>query len=89
MESEIIKQIHVTTNCSPLKFVNGQKSLTPNCKYNSINIGKSTPNNFQRHGNRLSMFKQSLLHTPPSRFSKVINPFEVGTDRLHLPLICR
>lgn len=31
-----------------------------------------------------------VVNTPPSRFPKVVNPFELGlADRLHLPLICR
>lgn len=50
-----------------------------------------TPNSIRRNRNgTFHSFPIVNTPTPPSRFRKVINPFEAGiTERLHLPLIDR
>lgn len=48
-----------------------------------------TPTSMERKTGPLHLFN-SICNTPPSRFPKIINPFEAKlAERLHLPLICR
>lgn len=50
-----------------------------------------TPNSIRKTRNgTFHSFPMVNTQTPPSRFRKIVNPFEVGlTERLHLPLIDR
>lgn len=50
-----------------------------------------TPNSIRKTRNgTFHSFPIVNTPTPPSRFRKIVNPFEVGiTERLHLPLIDR
>lgn len=48
-----------------------------------------TPTSIKRRTGPLHLFN-TICNTPPSRFPRIINPFEAAlADRLHLPLICR
>lgn len=49
-----------------------------------------TPNSIRARRAAFSTFPIVNTPTPPSRFKRIINPFELGlTERLHLPLIER
>jgi len=72
----------IYTNISPSLGLLGNHA-TPNYKLKN----NFTPNSRNRT-NTFSIFP--IVNTTPSRFPKVINPFEAAlTERLHLPLICR
>lgn len=73
----------------------GISNLTTNVVTNStsLTITKEfqTPNSIRKSRNgTFHSFPIVNTPTPPSRFRKIVNPFEVGiTERLHLPLIDR
>lgn len=49
-----------------------------------------TPNSLRKRNGTFHSFPIVNTPTPPSRFRKIINPFEIGlAERLHLPLIGR
>lgn len=56
-----------------------------------VQKGFQTPNSLRKARNgTFSSFPIVNTPTPPSRYRKIINPFEAGlTERLHLPLIDR
>lgn len=48
-----------------------------------------TPSSVKRKNGPFHIFN-TICNTPPSRFPRIVNPFEAAlADRLHLPLICR
>lgn len=60
--------------------------LMPNSSANSSKF--CTPHSIRQRNGTFSSFPIVNTPTPPSRFRKIINPFEAGlTERLHLPLI--
>lgn len=69
--------------------------LTTNVVTNATSVTKTiefqTPNSIRKSRNgTFHSFPIVNTPTPPSRFRKIVNPFEVGiTERLHLPLIDR
>lgn len=69
-----------------LKFFNTNSSKgTPKSR---VSCTETTPSSFaKKKSGAFHIFP--VLNTPPSRFPKVVNPFEAAlADRLHLPLIC-
>lgn len=60
--------------------------LLPNTTTNSSKF--CTPHSIRNRNGTFTSFPIVNTPTPPSRFRKIINPFEAGlTERLHLPLI--
>lgn len=70
---------NATTN-----VVNATTSVT------SITKEFQTPNSIRKTRTTFQSFPIVNTPTPPSRFRKIVNPFEIGiADRLHLPAINR
>lgn len=65
--------------------------VTTSSSVTTITKEFQTPNSIRKSRNgTFHSFPIVNTPTPPSRFRKIVNPFEVGiTERLHLPLIDR
>lgn len=63
-----------------------QIQMLPNASANSSKF--CTPHSIRARNGKFTSFPIVNTPTPPSRFRKIVNPFEAGlTERLHLPLI--
>lgn len=84
-----------TTDLANQSISTGISNLTTNSVSSSANVNKTkdfqTPNSIRKSRNgTFHSFPIVNTPTPPSRFRKIVNPFEVGiTERLHLPSIDR
>lgn len=80
------KQVNATPDRKANAHMNGNQ--TANGNFANSNNNFRTPNSIRTRNGTFHTLPICNTPTPPSRFKKIINPFEAAlTDRLHLPLI--